>query len=58
MTQGKVFLFKNRPATESADKNRNDETLEREHAGDTMAAHPKTLDFSKCLEFSVATTAI
>jgi hypothetical protein len=45
----------NRPATESADKNRNDETQEREHAGDTTAAHPKTLDFSTRLGFSVAT---
>jgi hypothetical protein len=39
------------------DKNRNDETQEREHAGDTTAAHPKTLDFSTRLEFSVATAS-
>src|SRR6266849_5636986 len=55
MAQGEVFYFKNRPATESADKNRNDKTQEREHAGDTTAAHPKTLDFSTRLGFSVAT---
>ena len=42
-------------ATESADKNRNDETQECEHAADTTAAHPKTLDFSTLSEFSVAT---
>jgi hypothetical protein len=53
MTQGEVLQFRNCAATESADKNRNDETQEREHAGDTTAAHPKTLDFSTRLEFSV-----
>src|SRR6266849_8580618 len=55
MAQGEVFYFKNRPATESADKNRTDETQEREHVRDTTAAHPKTLDSSTRLGFSVAT---
>jgi hypothetical protein len=55
MAQDEVLYFKNRAATESADKHRNDETQEREHAGDTTAANPETLDFSTRLEFSAAT---
>ena len=55
MTEGEVLQFHHRPATESAGKPRDDRSLELKHAGDTTAAHPKTLDFSLLSEFSVAT---
>jgi hypothetical protein len=55
MTEGEVLQLHNRPATESACKPRNDRSLELIHAGETTAAHAKTLDFSLLSEFSVAT---
>jgi hypothetical protein len=55
MTEGDVLQFQDRPATESAAKNRDDGTHELKHAGDTTAAHPKALDFSERSEFLVAT---
>src|ERR1035437_589941 len=57
MTEGEVLQLHNRPATESACKPRNDRSLELIHAGETTAAHAKTLDFSLLSEFSVATSA-
>ena len=53
MTESKVLQFQNRPATESAGKNRDYGTHMLKHAGDTTAARPKTLDFSTFSEFSV-----
>src|SRR5216684_8643925 len=54
MAQGNDLKFQNRPATESASKDGNDRTHEREHAGDTTAADAKTLDCSPLSEFSAA----
>src|SRR6266852_3266336 len=41
------------PDYESAGKHRDDGSFELKHAGDTMAAHPKTLGFSAHSEFLV-----
>jgi hypothetical protein len=46
MTQGEVLEFHHRPAAQSAGDNRNNRTHCVMHAGDTMAANLKTLDFS------------
>src|SRR6266851_810757 len=54
MAHGNDLKFQNRPATESASKDGNDRTHEREHAGDTTAADAKTLDFSPRSEFQQA----
>ena len=43
VTEGEVFQFQNGPTTESEGKNRDDGTYELKHAGDTTAAHSKTL---------------
>ena len=51
---GDLLQFQDRPATESAAKNRDDGTHELKHAGDITAAHPKALDFSERSEFLVA----
>jgi hypothetical protein len=51
VTEGEVFQFQNGPTAESEGKNRDDGTHEFKHAGDTTAAHPKTLDFSALSEF-------
>ena len=54
MTEGEVLQFHNRPATESAGENRrrwNARCLSM--PSDTMAANPKTLDFSLASEFLV-----
>lgn len=55
MREGEDLQFSNRPAPDSAGKNRNDRLQERENAGDTTTAHHKTLDLSAHLEFLVAT---
>lgn len=55
MTRGYVFQFQDRPATQSAGKNRDDGTHELKHAGDITTANPRTLDFSPLAEFSVGT---
>lgn len=55
MAEGEVLQSQNRPAAESAGKNGDDGTHEREHAGDTTAVILKTLDFSPLLEFLVGT---
>jgi hypothetical protein len=43
---GRGSLVPNRPATESAGRNRNDKMYALKHARDTTAANLKTLDFS------------
>jgi hypothetical protein len=55
VTEGEVLHFQNHPTTESAGNNRDDGTHELEHAGNTTATHPETLDFSLRSEFLVAT---
>jgi hypothetical protein len=56
VTEGEVLQFKNSPTTEAAGNHREDRTHELEHAGDTTAALPKTLDFWRRSEFLVSTT--
>jgi hypothetical protein len=55
VTEGKVLQAQNHPTTESAGNDRDDGTHEFEHAGNTTAAHPETLDFSTLREFLAAT---
>jgi hypothetical protein len=55
VTEGEDLQFQDRPTAESAGKHRHDGMHELRHAGDTTAAHPKTLDFSERAEFLVAT---
>ena len=44
MTESKVLQLQNGPATQSAGENGDDGTPMFEHAENTMAANPKTLD--------------
>jgi hypothetical protein len=55
VTEGKVLQFQNSPTAETARNGRDDGTRMFKHAQNTMAAEPKTLDFSALSEFSVAT---
>ena len=55
MTESEVLQFQNGPTTESAGNNGDDGTHMLKHAENTMAANPKTLDFSPLSEFLVGT---
>jgi hypothetical protein len=55
MTKSEVLQFHNGSATESAGERRDDGTHMFKHAENTMAANPKTLEFSVRSEFSVGT---
>jgi hypothetical protein len=58
MTESEVLQFHHRPATESAGERPDDGTRMLEHAENTMAVNPKTLDFSPLSEFLVRTSGI
>ena len=56
VTEGEVLQFQNSLTTEAAGSTRDDGTYQLQHAGDTTATLPKTLDFSPLSEFSVETS--
>jgi hypothetical protein len=55
MTESEVLQFHHRPATESAGDRPDDGTRMLEHAENTMAVNPKTLDFSRLFGVLVGT---